>query len=102
MSRETARRGQHEADRAEILRLLVPGFPEPLTFNGLREGLLIGGRPMEDEGLNFQIAYLEQGGYVIVNRAERRGRKKILSVAATKKGIDLVDGRIPEDPGIAL
>jgi hypothetical protein len=95
-------RGDNEAHRAEILRLLVPQYPTPLTFGGLQQALVINGHPMTSKELVFHVTYMEEAGYLKLERDTRRGLSRILSTAATKKGVDLHDGRIPEDPGIAL
>lgn len=102
MSKQVSTRSEQNAHRAAMLRLLVPLYPEGLTLTGLQDALLIERRPLDDDALKFHLAYLEESGYVKLESSERRGRKKILLAKATRKGVDLHDGRIAEDPGIAL
>lgn len=100
---EEARRADQNAHRAAIIRLLVPLYPEGLTFTGLQEALGIERRPMDEAELNFHLALLEEGEYVKLERRERRRQKQVIQrVTVTRKGIYLHDGKIPEDPGIAL
>jgi len=100
--KHTARRAEKEAHRAAIIRLLVPVYPQGLTFSGLQQALMIEGRSLTSEEINFQLAYLEEGGYVKLERETRRRKTIVLGAAATRKAVDLLDGRIAEDPGIAL
>lgn len=107
MSREKSRRAEKEAHRAEIIRHLVPLYPEGLTFSGLQQALMIARMPMDDSELEFHLAYLEESGYVKrerVSERERGARKwRTVKVAALRKAVDLLDNRLPEaDPGIAL
>ena len=63
------------------------------------------GYPLTDEELHFQLLYLGDParGYIEVKRL-RLGRPQELEhlqVKATAKAVDLIDGRIPPDQGIA-
>jgi len=102
VSRELAKRAEKEAERGSILRLVVAIYPLPMKFSGLQQALMIEGKPVDDEALEFHLSYLEESGYVRVEREERRKKKTSRLIYATRKAIDLKDGRGPEDPGIAL
>ncbi len=95
---------QQEAQRGLIVRILVEWQLEWMPFGELRLQLLRRtGYPVSDEELQFQINYLSRTGYVETKqlRAVRAGLE-MTTVRAAPKAVDLVDGRIPEDPGVAL
>lgn len=103
MSQRTAKRAEKEAARAAILRLLLQRYPEPMTFAALQQALLIERIPLHERDLTFQLGYLEQRHYLTLERAALRlSPNRILLASLTDKGVDLLDGRIPPDPGIAI
>jgi len=104
LRRNTAKRGENEAHRAAIIRLLVPLYPGGMTFAGLQQALMIERRPLDSRELDFHLAYLEESNYLVLDKepARRGRRQKTLHAKAARKAVDLLDGRIPEDTGIAL
>ncbi len=95
---------QEEAQRGLIARILVEWRMEWMPFGELRLQMLRrAGYPIADEALAFHLNYLSHAGYVETKqlRAARAGLE-LTAVRATAKAVDLVDGRIPDDPGVAL
>ena len=95
---------QEEAQRGLIAQILVEWQMEWMPFGELRVQMLRrSGYPMTDEALAFHLNYLSRAGYVETKqlRAARAGLE-LTAVRATAKAVDLVDGRIAEDPGVAL
>jgi hypothetical protein len=75
-----------------------------VPFIELRVQLARGqGYPLTDAELWFHIRYLTNRGYV-ETRNTRPGRTdlSLTQVRATTKAVDLLDGRIEADPGIAF
>jgi hypothetical protein len=95
---------QQEAQRGLIVRILVEWRLEWMPFGELRLHLLRRtGDPVADEALQFHLNYLARAGYVETKqlRAARAGLE-MTAVRGTPKAVDLVDGRIAEDPGVGL
>ena len=95
---------QQEAHRGLIVRILVEWQLEWMPSSELRLQLLRrAGYPVSDDDLQFHLNYLSRAGYIETRqlRAARAGLE-MTTVRATPKAVDLADGRIPEDPGVAL
>ncbi len=95
---------QEEAQRGLIVQILVEWQMEWLPFGELRVQMLRrSGYPIADEALGFHLNYLSRAGYIETRqlRAARAGLE-LTAVRATPKAVDLVDGRIAEDAGVAL
>jgi hypothetical protein len=94
---------KHEAERGLLLNILIYRGLEWVTFSELRKQMMRQGAPIEDRDLQFHLEYLRGGEYVEVERL-RAGRAKLelVRVRATKKAVDLRDGRLPADPGVAF
>ncbi len=95
---------QQEAQRGRIVQILVEWRLEWMPFTELRLQLLRrSGTYVSDEDLQFHVNYLARAGYVETKqlRAARTGIE-MTAVRATPKAVDLVDGRIAEDPGVGL
>jgi hypothetical protein len=95
---------QEEAQRGLIVQILVEWRLEWMPCGELRVQMLRrSGYPMTDEALEFHLNYLSHAGYVETKqlRAARAGLE-LTAVRATVRAADLVDGRIPDDPGVAL
>jgi hypothetical protein len=93
-----------EAQRGLIVRILVEWRMEWMPFGELRLHLLRRtGDPVADEALEFHLNYLARAGYVETKhlRAARAGLE-MTAVRATSKAVDLAEGNIAEDPGVAL
>jgi hypothetical protein len=95
---------KHEAERGVMVRVLVGWSLEWMPFHELRAQLStrLGYRMAESE-FKFQLNYLVQGGYAETKQL-RAGRADIelLAIRATVKAVDLLEGRVPPDTGIAL
>ncbi len=99
-----SKRIQEEAQRGLIARILVEWQMNWMPFGELRVQMLRrSGYPMTDEALEFHLNYLSRAGYIETKllRAARAGLE-LTAVRATPKAVDLVDGRIADDPGVAL
>ena len=95
---------QQEAQRGQMVRILVERRLEWMPFTELRLQILRrAGYAIADDDLQFHLNYLSRGGYVETRqlRAARAGLE-MTAVRATPKAVDLVDGRIAEDPGVGL
>jgi hypothetical protein len=96
-----------EVVRGVILNVLIKYGLEWVAFRSLKRQVQVGqALPLSDEELRFQLAYLgdKERGYV-EPKPLRSGRESIsvyAFVRATAKAVDLRDGRIPPDPGVAL
>jgi hypothetical protein len=96
---------RHESQRGVILMILVRRGMGWVPFGELKQQLLRGqGYPLTDEELRFQLLYLADParGYIEV-KPLRFGPQvpEQLRVRATAKAVDLIDGRIPPDQGVA-
>jgi hypothetical protein len=97
---------RHETQRGVILMILIRRGLDWVPFGELRQQLSRGqGYPLADEELYFQLLYLADParGYVEVKplRSGRPQEREQLRVRATAKAVDLIDGRIPADEGVA-
>jgi hypothetical protein len=96
-----------EVVRGVILRVLIKHGLDWMAFQSLQSQVQLGqGYPLADEELRFQLAYLgdKARGYV-ESKPLRAGRTRIREYAfvrATAKAVDLRDGLIASDPGVAL
>ena len=96
-----------EVVRGVILSVLIQHGLDWMAFRSLKSQVQMGqGYPLGDEDLKFQLAYLSDTsrGYV-ESKPLRSGRTRIREYAfvrATAKAVDLRDGRIPSDVGVAL
>ena len=96
-----------EVVRGIILSILIQHRLAWVAFASLKYQVQIGqGFPIADDDLGFQLAYLSDRarGYVEA-RPLRAGRARAFEYAfvrATAKAVDLRDGRIASDPGVAL
>lgn len=99
-----ARQVQREAQRGLIVRILVEWQLEWMPFGELRlQVLRRTGYAISDEGLQFHLNYLSGAGYVETKqlRSARAGLE-LMTVRATTKAVDLIEGRAPEDPAVGL
>ena len=96
-----------EAVRGVILIILIQHKLSWVAFSSLKREVQLGqGFPIADDDLGFQLAYLSDAARAYVEaKALRTGRTNAFNYAfvrATAKAVDLRDGRIPRDPGVAL
>jgi hypothetical protein len=97
---------RHEVQRGVILMILVHRNLEWVPFNELRQQLARGqGYPLTDSELWFHLRYLASPGRdYIETRNTRPGRVdlSLTQVRATSRAVDLLDGRLQADPGVAF
>ena len=99
-----SRQVQEETQRGLIVQILVECRMEWMPFGELRLQMVRRtGYPLSGEALQFHLNYLARAGYVEDKqlRAARAGLE-LTAVRATPKAVDLADGRIPDDPAVAL
>lgn len=95
---------RHEVQRGVILMILVRRNLDWVPFAELRAQMARGqGYPLTDSELWFHLRYLAGRGY-LETRNPRPGRedRAIFQVRALAKAVDLLDGRIAGDPGVAF
>jgi hypothetical protein len=95
---------QHESQRGVILLTLIYRGLEWVPWPELRKQMARQGYPLPDEELQFHLNYLADAQYVEVEtlRASREVGVELKRVRATKRAVDLHDGRIMADPGVAF
>ncbi|HMD96479.1 MAG TPA: hypothetical protein VKM93_03995 [Terriglobia bacterium] len=101
---EYANEVQTEAQRGLLLKVLVSWRMEWLPFSEMRIQMLRRlGYVVPDEHLQFHLKYLQASGYAEIKHL-RAGRAdyELTTVRATPKGVDLVEGRLPSDAGVAF
>jgi hypothetical protein len=92
-----------EIIRGKILYYLALLYPNPATLPLLQGELDLCGYPVPQDQLKFHVAYLEEKGFVTVERARGpHSYREIPLVKITARGIDYQDGRLPADEGIYL
>jgi len=95
---------RHEVQRGVILMILTHHDLEWVPFSELKAQMARGqGYPMTDQELWFHLRYLAGRNYV-ETRSTRPGRSdlSLTQARATPKAVDLLEGRIPNDPGVAF
>jgi hypothetical protein len=95
---------RHEVQRGVILMILTHRALDWVPFTELRVQLARGqGYPLTDADLWFHVRYLANRGY-LETRNTRPGRSdlSLTQARATPKAVDLLDGRIEADPGVAF
>src|SRR5215471_17424473 len=97
---------RNEAQRGVILLILVHHKLEWVPFNELKQQMARGqGYVLSDEDLRFHLTYLSNAsrGYVETTtmRPGRHDPSQTM-VRATTKAVDLLEGRLAPDPGIAV
>jgi len=95
---------QAESQRGLLLSILVSWRMQWIPFSEVRIQMLrrLGYR-LADEHLQFHLKYLAAAGYAEIKHL-RPGRDdyELTTVCATPKGVDLVEGRLPVDAGVAF
>ncbi|HEV2424300.1 MAG TPA: hypothetical protein VGZ29_05680 [Terriglobia bacterium] len=97
---------QHEIERGRILQILLVRYPDSLSFADLklhlvRQGCVIEPGRMGDRVMAFHLAYLKDRGYVALEKL-RAGDVEMGTARLTARGVDLMDGRIERDSGVAF
>ncbi len=94
---------KHESQRGVMLLILIRRGLDWVPVTELQKQMARQGYPMLLEELEFQIKYCLDGGY-LETKSLRSGRAEVelRVVRATKQAVDLRDGRLPSDPGIAF
>jgi hypothetical protein len=98
---------RHETQRGVILMILIRRNLDWVPFGELKQQLLRGqGYPLTDDELRFQLLYLADPTRAYIEmkplRLGRSQEPQQLQVRATAKAVDLIDGRILPDPGVAF
>lgn len=96
---------KHEAERGVMLLTLIYRGLDWVPFSELRKQMARQGYPLADDELEFHLNYLADGEYVEMETLRvRRGAAgmEMQRARATKRAVDLHDGRIPADPGVAF
>ncbi len=105
---------RHAQERGTILRTLKEDYVREMTsVKSLVRALDAQGISLSQEGAGFHLIYLADQGYVKIWRAKdlpqfRRDRllfvkpDAIMFVKMLPKGLQLLDGAIPEDPAVAF
>lgn len=88
------------------MSILIKHQLDWVTFQSLKVQVQRGqGYAVEDSELKFQLAYLSDSARAYIeNKPLRAGRgaTEFSFVRATAKAVDLRDGRVPPDPGVAF
>jgi hypothetical protein len=95
---------RHEVQRGVILMILTRRNLEWIPFSELKAQMAHGqGYPLTDQELWFHLRYLGGRNY-LETRSTRPGRSdlSLTQARATPKAVDLLDGRLPSDPGVAF
>jgi len=85
--------------RAWILKALYNAKPYPLSFQTITRGLMEAKFYCTEIGIKAHLKYLMDKGYTKYEHLERVEVKRDLNYI-TPKGIDLIEGSIPPDPGV--
>jgi len=97
---------RHEAQRGVILMILVHRQLDWVPFGELKQQMARGqGYLLTDEDLRYHLAYLSgpSRGYVeVMGLRPGRSEAQLTRVRATAKAVDLLEGRIAPDPGVAV
>ncbi|MGC5328928.1 hypothetical protein [Brevibacillus sp. SYSU BS000544] len=87
--------------RGWILRVIDKAFPDPLSVTIVRDQLLALGFAPDNLGMKANLAYLEEKEYIHKETAKAGGIERE-TIRLTARGKDLLEGNIPDDPGIQL
>lgn len=89
--------------RGAVLGLLEEGYPDGVSYQSLERLLNVSAkcRPHELEGI---LRYLADKAYIKVTVPEEPTLKPVKNsiIELSAHGIDLLEGSIPEDPGITI
>ena len=95
---------RHESQRGLILSILVDWQMEWMPLRELRAQMMRRlGDEVEESQVKFHLRYLEQNGYAEMKQL-RAGRAEfdLTTVRATPRAVDLKEGRIAPDAGVAF
>jgi len=92
----------HAIKRGVIIKLLVAYYPHPKAVGDLLVALVKGqAQQMDMRGLAVHLGYLQDKGYVVMERLHSgRANFELQTVRLSARGLDLHDGRIPQDDGV--
>jgi DNA-binding transcriptional ArsR family regulator len=111
-----ADRARHAQVRGDIIRTLKEAYGgEMMMVRTLIRALDAQGFPLSQEDMEFHLAYLSDQGYIQIRRMRetpgyRRDRAlprgvrpdTIAFARLLPRGLQLMDGLIPEDPSVAF
>lgn len=89
---------QNKIKRGETLRVLYRNLPHPVGDNVLSQIFTDISLP----AIQGHLRYLEAGEYVELEDIRKDYSTATMMAKLTKKGVDLLEGSIDPDPGIAL
>ena len=95
---------RNETERGFILQTLVDWGLEWMPLREVKIQLIRNvGYMVEEAQVEYHLQYLEQAGYAETKtlRAKQVGLQ-LKAVRGTAKAVDLVEGRIAPDPGVAF
>ena len=84
--------------RGNILRVLIKWHPAPLDANEIHIFLDALGYSITKEELQSHLAYLEEPGYIQIEKRKSEGIE-VQKIRIMKKGIDIID-KFANDIGI--
>lgn len=95
---------QNESQRGLILNILIDWKLEWMPFNELRVQVLRrSGYALADKDLQFHLNYLAARDYLETRRLRAgRAELELLTVRGTAKALDLKEGRLEPDAGVAF
>jgi len=113
---EDIENARHTQERGTLVRVLKENYQEEMTSIQMLIRMLDRlNIPLSYEGMVFHLHYLEDGGYLKLWRARdlpnfRRDRTApgsrkpgdVMFAKLLPKGLQLLDGRIPEDPQVTF
>jgi repressor of nif and glnA expression len=89
---------RYRKTRGNTLRILVKWHPAPLSCNEIHVFLDALGYSITREELESHLAYLEEAGYIRMEKRKAEG-VEAQRVWITKKGIDIID-KFANDVGV--
>lgn len=92
-------RVENKEIRGWILRILDRFRPDGTSFEVIESVLLDSRFNVTLNELKAHLVYLTEKGYVRLDEIERNRVKRRINYI-TPKGVDLLEGNIPEDPGV--
>jgi len=93
---------QAQLTRGLMLAMLAESYPTHRAESGMKAE--IGEVFLDVQGWDQHVSYLEESGYITVEEQalgpKYAAKFRLRSFRITKRGLDLLDGVIPADPGI--
>lgn len=87
--------------RGEIIKILKRNYPYQTGDKLISDILLDLQYSVSPAVVSGYLTYMEEKGYVSVEKVKAYGVERVLA-KLTPKGIDLMEGNIPADPGVKI